>query len=384
MLLLAPGCEKPGKTIEVATQSHLTGDLAIVGTDIRNAAQLAVDQLSGPLVQMGFKVKLTPFDDQDKPETAVANAKAIISDPAVLGVVGHHNSDAEVAASEQYHAAKLCSLTPASTSPKVTDRGYEEVNRLCGRDDLQGAVCAQFANSVGIKSVYVMHNKTAYGEENAQYFKREAETQNIKVVGFEGTDEKADFTAVLNRILAAKPDAIFFGGEFERPALLFKQSRQMGFRGMCMSDGGFDSSDAAKIGGFSLLGGGGTFFSSAAGPAKAYPDAGKFVSDFMDKFGKKPEPFAAQSYDCTALLLKGIENAAKQSGGQLPTRPDVVKAVRALKDFKGVTGTINFNAQGDLVKSKYFIIQVGAADPTKWSENNIHQTMDIGAPMQIP
>ena len=118
--------------------------------------------------------------------------------------------------------------------------------------------------------------------------------------------------------------------------------------------------------------------------AKAYPDAARFVTDFKNRFGKTPQPFAAQAYECTALLLKGIETAAQGGSGQRPARAGVVKAVRALKDFKGITGNINLNAKGDVAKSTYFIIQVSAADPSKWSDNNIHQTMEILAPVSMP
>ena len=54
--------------------------------------------------------------------------------------------------------------------------------------------------------------------------------------------------------------------------------------------------------------------------------------------------------------------------------------MRAVKDFKGITGTINFNPKGDLLLAKYFVIQVGSADPTKWPENPIAQTLDIAPP----
>ncbi len=71
------------------------------------------------------------------------------------------------------------------------------------------------------------------------------------------------------------------------------------------------------------------------------------------------------------------------AGNKLPARADVAKAVRALKDFKGITGTINFNAKGDLTKAKYFIIQVTSADPAKWSANKIDQTLDIAPPQWL-
>jgi branched-chain amino acid transport system substrate-binding protein len=286
----------------------------------------------------------------------------------------------QIPSSEEYHAANLCNVSPANTNPKVTERGYLEVNRVCGRDDVQGAVGAQFAKSKQIKTAYVLHDKTAYGQGIAEYFKKEAETQGIKVVGFAGTEEKANFDAILSPILAAKPECIYFGGMFDQAAVLFKQGRQKGFKGMCLSDDGFDSPDAAKIGADTLLQGAGTFFSTVAGPASAYPDTAKFITDFKAKFGNNPQPFAAQSYDCAAILLKAIENAAKDAGNKVPARADVCKAVRALQNFHGVTATITFNGKGDPAKGKYFIIQVSSPDPAKWADNKIDQTLDIAPP----
>ena len=177
----------------------------------------------------------------------------------------------------------------------------------------------------GIKTAYVLHDKTAYGQGIAEYFKKEGETQGIKVVGFAGTEEKANFDAILSPILASKPECIYFGGMFDQAAVLFKQARQKGFKGMCLSDDGFDSADAAKIGGDALLEGAGTYFSTVSGPANVYPDTAKFVADFKAKFGNNPQPFAAQSFDCAAILLKAIENAAKAAGGKMPTREAVVQ-----------------------------------------------------------
>jgi branched-chain amino acid transport system substrate-binding protein len=150
--------------------------------------------------------------------------------------------------------------------------------------------------------------------------------------------------------------------------------------GMFLSDDGFDSSDAAKIGGQALLDGAGTFYSTVSGPAAVYPGTAKFVTDFKAKYGSDPQPFAAQGYDSAGICLKAIESAAKAKNGDMPTRADVANAIRALKDYAGITGTITFNSIGDPVMAKYFVIQVGAADPAKWPENPINQTLDIAPP----
>ncbi len=369
-----------GSVIKIASQSPLSGGLSVVGVDIKNGAQLALEQLGKPLADMGFKVELAPYDDQANPDTGVANSKQIVADPAILCVVGHYNSGVQIPSSENYHSSGLANVSPANTNPKVTERNYKEVNRIVGRDDMQGATGAQFASGEGLKSAYVLHDKTTYGQGIAQYFKLEAEKLGMKVLGFEGTEEKANFDSILTPILASNPDVIYFGGMYDQAAVLFKQAREKGYMGMFLSDDGFDSSDAAKIGGQTLLDGKGTYFSTVSGPASVYPGTAKFITDFKAKFGSDPQPFAAQSYDSMAICLKAIEDAAKAAGGKMPTRQAVTDAVRALKDFPGITGTINFNPKGDLTQAKYFIIQVTSADPAKWAENKIVKTIELAPP----
>jgi branched-chain amino acid transport system substrate-binding protein len=381
MLLLGSGIEAKAATlIKIATQSPLSGAMSVIGSDIKNGTQLAIEQLSGPLTRMGFRIQLAPYDDQGNPDTGVANAKAIVSDPDILGVIGHYNSGVQIPSSEEYHAANLPNISPANTNPKVTDRGYLEVNRVCGRDDVQGAVGAQYAKNKGIKNVFVMHDKTAYGQGIAEYFQKEAKTLGVRVAGFTGTEEKANFDAILSPVLASKPDCIYFGGMFDQAAVLFKQARHKGFKGMCLSDDGFDSPDSAKIGGDVLLQGAGTFFSTVSGPANIYPDTKKFVTDFKAKFGSDPQPFAAQSYDATAILLKAIENAAKANGGKLPEREDVAKAIRAIQKFHGITSTITFDRKGDPMVARYFVVQDTAKEPSQWANNKVIETLDIKAP----
>jgi branched-chain amino acid transport system substrate-binding protein len=382
--VLLAGCSSAASSgpvvIKVASQSPLSGGQSSIGVDIKNGAELALNQLGAPLKDMGFDVQLAPYDDQANPDTGVANAKQIVADPAVLCVVGHYNSGVQIPSSEVYHSSKLANVSPANTNPKVTERGYAEISRIVGRDDMQGAVGAQFAQGKGIKSVYILHDKTAYGQGIAEFFKREAEKLGLKVLGFEGTEEKANFDALLTPVISANPELVYFGGMFDQISVFIKQARQKGYNGMFMSDDGFDSPEAVNIGGKTLIEGTGTYYSTVAGPANLYPGTAKFQTDFKTKYGADPKPFAAQGYDSMGICLKAIENAAKANGNKVPTREQVTAAVRALKDYAGITGTINFNSKGDLTKAKYFVIQVISEDPAKWSDNKIDKTLDLEPP----
>jgi branched-chain amino acid transport system substrate-binding protein len=379
-LLLAGGCEKENKTIKIATQCPLSGSQSAIGVDLKNAAAMAMEQLGEPLTKMGFKLELAPFDDQANPDTGVANAKAIVSDPAILAVVAHYNSGVCIPSSEEYHQAGLCAVSPGTTNPKVTDRAYPEVNRVCGRDDVQGGVGAEFAKSLGIKKVWVLSDKGAYGQGIADYFKKEAEARGIKVLGSTDTEEKDNFDSVLSPIINAKPDTIYFGGMFDHTAVFYKQAREKGFKGLFLTCDGLDSSDATKIAGKALTDGGGTYYSSTVGPPQTYPNTAKFITDFKAKYNAMPQPYCAQAYDAMGLILRGIEDAAKADNGKMPTRADVCKAVRAVKDFPGITGNITLNDKGDKTTNKYFVLKVASPDPAKWADNKIVQSLDIAPP----
>src|SRR5262245_28935017 len=162
----AASIDAQGKgTIKIATQSPLSGGQSALGEGIKLGAQLAVDKFKGPLEKMGYKVELVPFDDQAKPDVGVANAKNIIADKDIVAVIGHLNSGVAIPSSEVYKEVGLVMISPANTNPVVTDRGYPNVNRVCGRDDVQGVVGAEFAHgTLKVKTAYVIHDKTQYGQ----------------------------------------------------------------------------------------------------------------------------------------------------------------------------------------------------------------------------
>src|SRR3990172_3206722 len=134
-------------TIKIATQSPLSGGQAALGEGIKLGAQLAIEQKKGPIEKLGFKVELVPYDDQAKPDVGVANAANIIADKDILLVVGHLNSGVAIPSSEKYKEVQLAMISPANTNPVVTDRNYLNVSRVCGRDDVQGVVGAEFAKT---------------------------------------------------------------------------------------------------------------------------------------------------------------------------------------------------------------------------------------------
>ena len=368
--------EAQGKgTVKIATQSPLSGGQAALGEGIKLGAQLAVEKFKGTLEKQGFKVELVPFDDQAKPDIGVANARNIIADKDILAVIGHLNSGVAIPSSEVYKEVNLTMISPANTNPTVTDSGYPNVYRVCGRDDVQGVVGSEFAHgTIKAKSVYIIHDKTTYGQGVAEFFKADAEKKGLKILGFDGTEEKSNFDPIITPIKAKNPDLIYFGGIYEQAGPFFKQAREKGVKAKFMGPDGIDSSDLTKIAGKAVVG---MYYTSVAGPVSVYPQAKQFADDYKKKFGKNPEPFAAQAYDAAAIAIKAVEATVK--GGKAPTRDGVTAAVRDVK-HTGITGAVEFDVKGDPKKALYFVLQVASDDPQKWGDNKEVKRLTIAAP----
>jgi branched-chain amino acid transport system substrate-binding protein len=356
LVALAPATSwaQKGK-IKIAVQAPLSGEQAALGEHIKLGAQLAVEEAVKAFKALGYDLELVPQDDQAKPEVGVANARNMVADPEVLVIVGHFNSGVALPASEVYKDAMLAMISPANTATEITDRGYPNVNRVCGRDDVQGPVGARFAaQELKAKSVYIIHDKTLYGQGVAENFRNEAKKLGINVLGYDGTEERANFSPMINPLKAKNPALVYFGGIYHQGGLLLKQMREKGVTAKFMGPDGLDSAEMAKIAGASVVG---SYYTSVAGPPDAYPETAAFAKKFKQRFGKDIEAFGLYGYDATLVGIKAMEGWIKANGGKRPTRTEVSTAVRNIKGFKGVTGPIEFDHKGDPVKAKYFVLQ---------------------------
>jgi branched-chain amino acid transport system substrate-binding protein len=352
--LPAPAWAQKG-AIKVAVQSPLSGEQAALGEHIKLGAQLAVEESAKAFKALGFDLVLVPYDDQAKPEVGVANARNVVADPDVLLLVGHFNSGVALPASEVYKDAMLAMISPANTATEITDRGYPNVNRVCGRDDVQGPVGARFAaQELKAKSVYIIHDKTLYGQGVADNFRSEARKLGLKVLGYEGTEERANFAPMVIPMKAKNPDLVYFGGIYHQGGLLLKQMREKGVKAAFMGPDGLDSSEMVKIAGPQVIG---SYYTTVAGPPEVYPESAAFARKYKQRFGKDIESFALYGYDAALVGIKAIEQTVRTNGGKKPSRAEVSTAVRKIKNFKGVTGPIAFDSKGDPVKSKYFVLR---------------------------
>lgn len=350
---LLAACSAQAEVIKVAVASMLSGPQSSLGETVKLGAQLAIEEAMPTFKELGFDLQFSPQDDQGQPDIGVAVARRLVNDRDVLAIIGHANSGVTIPTSEIYKDADLAMVSSSSTNPRVTERGLNNVNRVCGRDDVQGPVGAEFAvNDLKAKRILVVHDKSAYGQGIAENFRDKAEALGAKVVALIGTEEKTNFQSLILQMRVMKPDLVYFGGMYDQAGVLVKQMRERGVQAMFLGPDGLESAGFVDIAQNAAKG---VYYTTVAGPADKYPDAKSFVERFTERFGRAPEAYSLYSYDAARVALTGIEAAIAGNGGKKPTREQVSEAVRAAK-IDGITGPISFNENGDRNQADYWIV----------------------------
>lgn len=342
------GCDgRPADMIHIAVVGPMTGDQSKQGTDLKNGVELAVAEWNAKGGLLGKKVELLVGDDQHDPKQAVSIANKF-ANSGVVGVVGHWNSSASIPASEVYHRANIPMITPASTNPQVTDRGYANVFRVCGRDDQQGRVAAEFVvTQLKVKRVAVLHDKTTYGQGLADEFKKSLAAiggDRVEVVYYSGiTQGDKDFRGVLTTVASKKPDVYFFGGIYPEGGLLVKQAKEVGLKAPMVSGDGVIDPVFVQIAGAAADG---TYLTFSPDTTKL-PAAQEVLKNYRARYGE-PGPYSFYAYDAAQILLRALQSAGTTDGF------GVSQALHTMS-YDGITGRIQFDSKGDLLTTQYVV-----------------------------
>src|SRR5262249_41286758 len=190
-------------------------------------------------------------------------------------------------ATEDYQENGKLEINPASTNPKVTERGMLSIFRVCGRDDQQGGLAGQIiANKFKGKRVAIVHDKTTYGQGLAEETRKSMNAKGVKEGFFEGVNKDGkDFTALVSKLKAARPDLVFWGGLHDTGGLILRQMRDQGLKAPMMGGDGMADDEFASIAG---PGAEGTLMTFSPDP-RTNPKNKAIVDLFRKKRGFEPQ-----------------------------------------------------------------------------------------------
>jgi branched-chain amino acid transport system substrate-binding protein len=347
LALLAAGAAHADDVIRIGHVASTSGAIAHLGKDNENGARMAVDALNakGVLIKdRRYKVELVAEDDAAEPRQATMVAQKLV-DAKVQGVIGHETSGTTIPASRIYFNAGIPQISPSASNPVYTRQGFNTAFRNVANDEQLGAALARYAmQAMGAKRIAVIDDRTAYGKGLADEFIKNVKRSagGARIVSQQYTTDKAtDFGAILTAIKASKPDLVFFGGMDAVAGPMLRQMKQLGIGARFMGGDGLCSDSMARLSGDAMVDD--RVVCAEAGGIE--PSQQKAMDDFRaayrKRYGIEVMTYAPYAYDATLAMVTAMQQAGSPE-------PAVYRPVLAKILYKGVTGTVAFDARGDV------------------------------------
>jgi branched-chain amino acid transport system substrate-binding protein len=331
--------------INMGVAGPISGPNAAFGAQLKNGASQAIADINAAGGILGQSIAVSIGDDVSDPREAVSVANKFAS-RGVKFVIGHFNSGTTIPASDVYRENGILAISPASTSPAVTDRGLWNVFRTCGRDDQQGAVAARYIlQNFSGREVAIVHDKTTYGQGLAEVVRKALAAGGMPQTLYEGVVVGTkDFSALVSKIKATGIDLVYFGGTHVEGALILRQMRGQGVRAPLMGADGITDDDFAAIAGPAAEG---TLMTYGPDPRKR-PEAAAVVAKFR---AQKFEPQAYTLYSYAAVEI--IKQAAEEAKSLDPRK--IAATMHSGRVFNTVIGSIAYDSKGDVSSPAYVI-----------------------------
>lgn len=344
--------------IKIATAGPMTGQYASFGEQMQKGAEAAVKDINDAGGVLGQKLALSIGDDRCDPKEAVAVANKFVND-GIQFVAGHFCSGSSIPASAVYHEEGIVQMSPASTNPKFTEQGFENVFRTCGRDDQQGDYAgAWLAKYYKDKRVAFAHDKQAYSKGLADLTKAAFEKAGGKPVLYETVNPgERDYSAFITKLKAANIDALYYGGYHTELGLITRQMREQGLKAQILSGDSLNTLEFWSITGDA---GEGLMFTFAPDP-RAKPEAKKIVDRFKAQ-GYDPEGYTLYTYAAIQIWAEAVKKAGS-------TDSKKVEAALHSGPFSSVIGPLTFDKNGDRTTADYTWY--------KWTKGNYVEVGDV-------
>lgn len=340
-----------GGEILIGEYGSLSGSEATFGQSAHNAIMMAVDEINAAGGVTGRRIHIITEDDESKPEEAANAVTKMISRNDVIAILGEAASSSSLAAAPICQANKVPMITPASTSPKVTQVG-DYIFRLCFDDSYQGeAMAAYLAGQPQTKNAAILVDvKSDYSVGLADFFERAFLAGGGRIVAREQYAKgDADFRPQLTAIRDAAPHVLFIPGYYSDVGQIAIQAREVGLRVPLCGGDGWDSPKLIEIGGEALEG---AFYSTHYFAGDGSPAVRTFVEKYKERYGQAPDAIAALAYDAARVLGDALERAEDIDG------PGLRDAIAATKDFAGVTGPITMGPSRGPMGKKLVIVEI--------------------------
>ncbi|MCI4431971.1 MAG: branched-chain amino acid ABC transporter substrate-binding protein [Burkholderiales bacterium] len=345
-VLFAAGASAQDMIVKIGHVGPTSGGIAHLGKDNENGARMAIEELNAKGTTIGgkkVKFELLAEDDAADPKQGTAVAQKLV-DSKVNGVIGHLNSGTSIPASKIYSDAGIPQISPSATNPKFTRNGYKTTFRVVADDVHLGGTLGRYAvKELKGKSIAVIDDRTAYGQGVAEEFEKAVKAAGGTIAERQFTTDKAtDFTAILTAVKSKKPDVVFFGGMDAVAGPMIRQMKQLGITAKFVGGDGICTGDLPKLSAGSMADS--QVICAEAGGVEGAQKVGMddFYKRFKAKYNADVQIYAPYVYDAVNVMVAAMVKA----GSAEPAK--YLPVLAQTEGYKGVTGTISFDAKGDV------------------------------------
>jgi len=267
-------------------------------------AQLAFDELNAD-PSYPANITFEQADTQGSPDNAPPVVEEAVSNPNTVAIHGPGFSGESEASGDSYEEAGIPFVTASATNPGLSQKGWTYWYRGIANDNDQGEPAAAYLTDVlGAGNIFVLHDKSTYGQGLAEVVRDTLEANGATVAGFEGiTSGDEDFSAVISDLQAADPDAVYFGGYDADFGKIVKQARDAGVTVPLMSGDGSVSSTTVDLAGDALTD---VYLTCPCNLS------GDFVDQYNSAVGSDASTvpiYVGEGYDVANLIGEGIKQA---------------------------------------------------------------------------
>jgi len=351
------------KVAKIGVIAPLSGDLSAMGLGIKNSVDLAIKQANASNAIPGWKLELAAEDDQATPDVGKNAATKLASDDAVVGIVGTLNSGVAQSTIPVLDAAKIVQVSPANTNPSLTKgadyltapkRSNANYFRTCTTDDVQGPFAAQYLLGTGVKKVATIHDKTPYGQGLVTEFAKAFTAGGGTVVGAETINPDDDnFSAVVSKVKAVAPEAIYYGGVYSEAGPLSKQAKAAGLKVPLMGGDGIYDGNFMKLGGTD-----GDLATSVGAPVETLASAKAFLDGYKaGGYTDGYSAYGAYAYDAANSIIAALKTSLASAADAKSARAGTITAMSSVA-FEGATGKVAFDQYGDSVSRVLTVYKV--------------------------
>jgi branched-chain amino acid transport system substrate-binding protein len=333
--------------IKIGVILPLTGDGAVYGERFKKGIDLAFNEIkSQNLIRQ--KVKLIYEDDKLDPSVGVSVFQKLVTVDKVPCVIGPISSGIVLAIAPLANKYKVVVLSPYASNYKITDAG-PYIFRNYPSDAVQGVVCADLAIKMGFKKAAILNINSDYGVGLKIIFQKEFTKRGGQIVYNESFNTgETDFRTYLTKIKNSGADFVFLPGNEKEIELILMQAKELNLNLPIISTDSFLPEPIIKKVGNAAEGVIFTTFYEYKG--KEYE---VFYKKFKERYKEPPTLLEGLGYDAMWVMVEAIKSVI--DSGEKVTGPNIKEALHKIK-FKGVTGEISFDKNGDLVgQEKRFI-----------------------------